>query len=94
MRHRHTLIDRIMQVMRSGVASNPRSAAEPASRSLHTLASLEARVDHLEKLVEGFQDSVHRESIRQNKQIADLESRIEPAALAVALSRDASERGL
>jgi hypothetical protein len=37
---------------------------------------------------------VHRESERQGKRIAELEARIEPAALSEAMSKDARERGL
>jgi hypothetical protein len=37
---------------------------------------------------------VHRENVRHTRQIADLTARVEPAALAVALDRDARERGL
>ena len=55
--------------------------------------ALEARISHLEALLEGLQDSVHRESARQSKRIAELEARTEPAALAVALSRNARNRG-
>jgi hypothetical protein len=56
--------------------------------------ALEERVGHLEQLVEGLQDSVHREARRQGKRIAELEARIDPAALSKALSKDARERGL
>ncbi len=49
---------------------------------------------HLEQLLEGLQDSVHRESLRQDKRIAELEAQIQPAALGEALSRDARDRGL
>jgi hypothetical protein len=48
----------------------------------------------LEQLVEGLQDSVHREALRQRKRIAELEARVDPAALSKALSKDARERGL
>jgi hypothetical protein len=37
---------------------------------------------------------VHRENVRHTSQIADLAARMEPAALAVALDKDARERGL
>jgi hypothetical protein len=37
---------------------------------------------------------VHRESARQSKRIAELEARTEPAALAIALSRNTRDRGL
>ena len=49
---------------------------------------------HLEQLLEGLQDSVHRESERQGKRIVELEARIEPGALGEAMSKDARERGL
>ena len=55
---------------------------------------LEARVTHLEQLLEGLQDSVQRESTRLGKRVAELEARIDPAALGRALSEDARERGL
>jgi hypothetical protein len=58
------------------------------------LRSLEDRVAHLEALLEGLQDSVHRETTRQDRRIGELEARIEPAELGRALSRDARERGL
>ncbi len=56
--------------------------------------ALEARVAHLEQLLEGLQDSVHRESARQGKMIAELHAQIQPAAITEALSKDARERGL
>jgi hypothetical protein len=39
------------------------------------VAMLEARLERLESLVEGLQDSVYRESVRHQKQIDDLLSR-------------------
>ncbi len=48
----------------------------------------------MEQLVQGLQDSVHRESTRLNERIAELDARIQPSALARALSEDARERGL
>jgi len=44
--------------------------------------------------VQGLQDSVHRESSRHAKRIAELEARVQPAALGKALSEDARARGL
>jgi hypothetical protein len=55
---------------------------------------LEARITRLEELLQGLQDSVHRESSRQSKRIAALEAQIQPAAITKALSDDARERGL
>ncbi len=45
-------------------------------------------------MLQGFQDSVHRESLRQNGRITELEARIQPSELNRALSEDARERGL
>jgi hypothetical protein len=67
---------------------------EAGDRDAGTLKSLEARVAHLEKLLEALQDSVHRESFRQSRRMSELEARIEPGALAVALSSHVRERGL
>jgi hypothetical protein len=58
------------------------------------LRALEARITHLEQLVEGLQDSVHRELTRLGKRVGEVEARIQPAALGKALSDDARERGL
>jgi hypothetical protein len=53
---------------------------------------LQARVVHLEQLVQGLQDSVYRESQRQDRRIAELEARLDPGALAAALGPPASDR--
>ena len=55
---------------------------------------LEARVAHLEQLVEGLQDSVHRESARQATLIAELQAQVQPSAMGAALSKEARDRGL
>ena len=84
------LIARIRQIRRSDEASSQ------ALRQVDTIAlqALQARIEHLEQLVEALQDSVYRESERHGKRIAELEARIEPGVLSVALSTDARERGL
>lgn len=88
------LIARIRQVGR--LSAKPEGRARPTTRDLgqDELHALEVRITHLEQLVQGLQDSVHRESTRQRERIAELEARIQPAALARALSEDARERGL
>ena len=55
---------------------------------------LRERVEHLEALVEGLQDSVHRDSLRHEERMAELERRTQPDALAKALSDDARRRGI
>jgi hypothetical protein len=92
MPERESLITRIRQMRRAAADDSP-----PADRSdpdAPRLQALERRVAHLEGLLEGLQDSVHRESLRLDRRIAELDARIEPGALAVELSRDARERGL
>ena len=71
-------------------AGGESAAADPVER----ITALEKRVRHLEAIVEGLQDLVHRESIRRGKQIEGLESKTEPDEIARALSRDARQRGI
>jgi hypothetical protein len=94
MRQRHNLVTRVIQMRHGGVVTDSRAANDPGDPAAATLASLEGRIAHLEELLEGLQDSVHRESTRQSNRIAYLEAAIEPEALAVLLSRHARERGL
>lgn len=83
------LAARIRQIRRALAPTDvPPTPAAPVD------GDLRARVAHLEQLVQGLQDSVYRESQRQERRIAELESRIEPTALAAALSKDARERGI
>ncbi len=58
------------------------------------LALLERQVAHLEELVEGLQDAVHRESVRRDHEAAELQRQMAPSELARALSEDARKRGL
>jgi hypothetical protein len=58
------------------------------------MEALERRMAHLEGMVEGLQDAVHREITRTNDQIDLLRKRTEPAELSRALSEDARHRGL
>jgi hypothetical protein len=58
------------------------------------IQALEHRVAHLESLVEGIQDAIHRESRRRDDQADRLEKRTEPGELARTLSEDARRRGL
>jgi hypothetical protein len=93
MREREGLIARIRQMRRVAAAAEKPSAVTTGPDP-DVIQLLEARIAHLEQLVEGFQDSVHRESARQAKLIAELEAQIQPSAMGAALSRDARERGL
>jgi hypothetical protein len=58
------------------------------------LAKIEARVRHLEAALEGLQDSVYRQALRNAEQIEELHKRTDPEQVARDLSRDARKRGL
>jgi len=57
-------------------------------------AALQARLDHLESLVEGLQDAVHRQAVRHHEELEELRRRLEPSEIARALTEDARRRGL
>ncbi len=108
MGEREGLIARIRHAGRSAVGageSAPHSTVESAPRSTvdpqddrgtpdDRVGALEARIAHLERLVEGLQDSVHRESERHAKLIAELQGQIQPGAMGAALAEDVRSRGL
>jgi K+/H+ antiporter YhaU regulatory subunit KhtT len=91
---RERLVARLRQIRQSGRASEVQPASDAGDPAQAKVAVLEERIAHLEQLLEGLQDSVHRESERTGKRIADLEARIEPGAMGEAISKDARERGL
>jgi hypothetical protein len=93
-REREGLIARIRQVRRSRDQSAPRERPQGGTPIESELSALEERIAHLEQLIQGLQDSVHRESSRQTDWITALEAQIRPAELARALSEDARSRGL
>jgi uncharacterized coiled-coil protein SlyX len=90
---RDGLVARIRQVRRVTSARNRPREPIP-DRQPDRVEELETRVAHLEQLLEGLQDSVHRESDRHARLIAALQDQVEPAAMSAALARDARERGL
>jgi len=94
MRERERLIARIRQLRRVFADADQRGRAATSGPGRDSVRALEARVTHLEQLVEGLQDSVHREAMRLGKRVGQLEVRMQPDALGRALSEDARERGL
>ncbi len=94
MRDRERMIARIRQIRRVPRTADDAPKPPAVASERNELQALEARVSHLEALVQGLQDSVHRESLRHAKRITELEARIEPGALGKALSDDARARGL
>jgi uncharacterized coiled-coil protein SlyX len=61
---------------------------------LNRIGALERRVAHLERLLEGFQDSVYRETERHARMITELQLQVEPGAMRNSIAEDARNRGL
>jgi hypothetical protein len=94
MNERESLIGRIRQIRRTAQADPGPAGSGGVDPRQDELQALDARMTHLEQQLQGLQDSVHREALRQGKRLTDLEARIEPGALNQALTKDARERGL
>jgi hypothetical protein len=90
---RVAILTRVVELGRGRRASDAAPQAPDAGHE-RRMEALERRVDQLEALLEGLQDAVHRESVREGGRIEALEKRSEPSELSRALSRDARERGL
>ena len=91
---REGLIARIRHLRRVAAAADTRPTTAATNPDPPEAQSLAVRIAHLEQQLDGLQDSVHRESARQSKRIAELEAQIQPSALSAALSKDARDRGL
>jgi uncharacterized coiled-coil protein SlyX len=82
------VLDRIGRIVKR------RRATRAAPPAIERVESLEMRVAHLETMIVGLQDAVHRDITRMNDQIDRLRKRTEPGELSRALSEDARHRGL
>ena len=60
----------------------------------HRLEALAARIEHLERQLEGLQDAVYRQATLEDGNIGELRRRTEPQQMARDLDRDARRRGL
>ena len=99
MREREALTARISQIRRAWASGDERRKTDEAQAAsvvsgTRDLPALHARVTELEAMLEGLQDSVHRESTRLHQRLSVVEAQLKPAALGRALSEDARERGL
>ncbi len=90
---RRAILGRVVQLGRGRRASDAAYQA-PDPEHERRIEALEGRIDQLEALLEGLQDAVHRESVREGSRIDALEKRSEPSEISRALSQDARERGL
>ncbi len=87
-----TITQRVRRLWRSGEQRSDRPAPDIGwERRLETL---EARTEHLELVLEGLQDAVHRRAVREDESIGELRRRTEPDQIARDLSRNARTRGL
>jgi len=91
---RERLIGRFRQLRRDPAETDGPAAPSMSGSGQDELRALEARIADLEQLVQGLQDSVHRESTRLSKRIGEVEAQIQPAVLSRTLSDDARDRGL
>jgi hypothetical protein len=58
------------------------------------LETLEARMEHLERQLEGLQDALYRQAQLEDENIGELRRRMEPEQMARDLDQDARRRGL
>jgi hypothetical protein len=90
---RDSLTARIRQI-RGRTFSREQSTQPAAGIDEARLRTLEGRLSDLEQLVEGLQDSVHRESDRHAKLITELQTQVRPDSMGVSLAEDARNRGI
>jgi hypothetical protein len=91
---RRGLVARIRQIRSAYPAAEPTATDFDVRSPQARTQALETRIGHLEQMVQGLQDLVHEQSERHERRLDEVESRLVPSALAIALSRDARERGL
>lgn len=92
---RHGLLNRVLERRRLDVDEDePQPQRQDVPATDDRIASLERRVNHLEKLVEGLQDAIHRDSLRRGHQIQELEDRTDPAEMSRAIAKHSRKHGL
>jgi hypothetical protein len=70
------------------------SAKAPEQPWKQRVEGLEARLRHVESELEGLQDAVHRQAVREHENFEELRQRLAPDRIARELSDDARRRGL
>jgi hypothetical protein len=75
-------------------AGSGSAATSPETERDRRLDTIDARIEHLEKALEGLQDAVYRQAQLEDGNIAELRRRIVPERLARELSEDARKRGI
>jgi hypothetical protein len=81
-----------MQQRRSTNAATGSQPGEPDYEG--RIRTLEQHVEYLESLLEGLQDSVHREAARHDKEMKALEAKMQAPEMGRALDEYPRERGV
>jgi hypothetical protein len=86
------LLDRVIQQRRKAeTETGPEADAVDHDRRIR---ALEQRIEQLETLLEGLQDSVHRGVTRHDREIEALDEKTQAPEVARALGKYSRERGL
>jgi flagellar motility protein MotE (MotC chaperone) len=85
------LLERVTERRRASARGTERGERADHEQRIE---ALEERIDALEALLEGLQDSVHREAVRRTHEFEEINRKLQPAKLARALEEHAREHGL
>jgi hypothetical protein len=88
------LLRRIVQPRRPRTPDRDSTEESTGTPSETILADIVERVEHLEAAIEGLQDAVHRDSVRRDRAMADLERKSRPGEIRRALNEDERRRGI
>jgi uncharacterized coiled-coil protein SlyX len=88
------LLERVIQQRRSASASAATEAPAGEPDQERRIGALEQRVEYLESLLEGLQDSVHREAARHEREMKALEAKTQAPEMARAIDKYSRERGV
>jgi len=83
-----------MRSQRQRHVGGDQAPASPDAGRERRLETLEARMEHLERELEGLQDALYRRAVLEDENIGELRRRIEPERMLRDLDRDARKRGL
>ena len=86
------LLDRVIQQRRR--ATTPTESVAGDVDHERRIAALEKRLEYLEALLEGLQDSVHRAAARHDQDVKALQAKTEAPELARALDKYSREHGV
>jgi flagellar motility protein MotE (MotC chaperone) len=85
------LLERVTERRRASALETERDERADHEQRIR---ALEERIDALEALLEGLQDSVHRESVRRTQEFEEINEKLQPDKMARALGKHTREHGL